>query len=280
MTAMQIRQTWPDDASAVAGVYVRSWQAAFAGLVPQHYLDAMDPNREESEWKTRIAETRWPSSGVLVAETEAGIVGFASFGPSQDIPVTAEIGTLYAMPEVWGRGIGKQLMLATLAALGQADYPQATLMGPGRQLTCPALLRSRRLGRRRRSRGGLHRRRLSQQVALPPPSWLARSPFRPSTEPGSGAERGVDVEEVRRDDALGLRAEELTPGRTGATRRRVDARCVQDLPHRRGCDPVSESGQLALGSPVAPARILIGESQDEVLGRHGGSGRPVRLRAL
>lgn len=127
MTAMQIRQAWPDDASVVAGVYVRSWQAAFAGLVPQHYLDAMDPSREESEWKTRIAETRWPSSGVLVAETEAGIVGFASFGPSQDISVTAEIGTLYAMPEAWGTGVGKQLMAAALTTLGQAGYAQAVL---------------------------------------------------------------------------------------------------------------------------------------------------------
>ncbi|MFD7054277.1 GNAT family N-acetyltransferase [Streptomyces mirabilis] len=127
MTAMQIRQAWPDDASAVAGVYVRSRQVAFAGLVPQHYLDAMDPSREESEWKTRIVETRWPSSGVLVAEAEAGIVGFASFGPSQDTQATAEIGTLYAMPEIWGTGIGKQLMLATLTTLGQADYTQATL---------------------------------------------------------------------------------------------------------------------------------------------------------
>ncbi|MEU0821998.1 GNAT family N-acetyltransferase [Streptomyces mirabilis] len=124
---MRIRQAWPDDASAVAGVYVRSWRVAFAGLVPQHYLDAMDPVREESDWKTRIAETRWPSSGVLVAETEAGIIGFTSFGPSQVNPAIAEIGTLYAIPEVWGTGVGKQLMLATLATLGQADYAQATL---------------------------------------------------------------------------------------------------------------------------------------------------------
>ncbi|MEV6760055.1 GNAT family N-acetyltransferase [Streptomyces sp. NPDC051105] len=124
---MQIRQAWPDDASAVAGVYVRSWQAAFAGLVPQHYLDAMDPSREEHEWKTRIADTRWPASGLLVAESEAGIVGFANFGPSRDTPATAEIGTLYAIPEVWGTGIGKQLMLATLTRLRQAHYAQATL---------------------------------------------------------------------------------------------------------------------------------------------------------
>ncbi|MFB7600394.1 N-acetyltransferase family protein [Streptomyces mirabilis] len=124
---MRIRQAWPDDASAVAGVYVHSWRAAFAGLVPQHYLDAMDPVLEESEWKTRIAETRWPSSGVLVAETEAGIIGFTGFGPCQETPAIAEIGTLYALPEVWGTGIGKQLMLATLMTLGQAEYTQATL---------------------------------------------------------------------------------------------------------------------------------------------------------
>ncbi|WP_328769160.1 GNAT family N-acetyltransferase [Streptomyces sp. NBC_00286] len=124
---MQTRQASPDDASAVAVVYVRSWQAAFAGLVPQHYLDAMDQSREEADWKARIAEAQWPRTGVLVAETEAAIVGFASFGPSQETPAVAEIGTLYAIPEVWGAGIGRQLMLATLTTLVQADYTQATL---------------------------------------------------------------------------------------------------------------------------------------------------------
>jgi ribosomal protein S18 acetylase RimI-like enzyme len=31
------------------------------------------------------------------------------------------------LPEVWGTGTGKQLMLATLTTLGQADNTQATL---------------------------------------------------------------------------------------------------------------------------------------------------------
>ncbi|MFE4417285.1 GNAT family N-acetyltransferase [Streptomyces sp. NPDC056817] len=124
---MKTRRAWPDDAAGVAGVYVRSWQVAFAGLVPQAYLDAMEPSREEPKWKTRIAEARWPSSGVLVAETDAGIVGFAGFGPSEESPAVAEIGMLYALPEVWGTGIGKQLMSATLMTLGKAEYTQATL---------------------------------------------------------------------------------------------------------------------------------------------------------
>ncbi|WBO61566.1 GNAT family N-acetyltransferase [Streptomyces camelliae] len=66
---------------------------------------------------SREYSLKWPSSGVLVAETEAGIVGFAGFGPSQEAPAVAEIGTLYAMPKVEGTGIGKHLMPATLTTL-------------------------------------------------------------------------------------------------------------------------------------------------------------------
>ncbi|WP_179118173.1 hypothetical protein [Saccharothrix sp. ALI-22-I] len=77
------------------------------------------------------------------------------------------------------------------------------------------------------------------------------------------AEHGIEVEEVRRDDALGLGGEELPPGRTGAAGCRVDARGMQDLPDRRGGAPVAEPGRLALASSVAPPRILPGEPRCE-----------------
>lgn len=128
MQVMRTRQAHPDDASAVAAVCVRSWRAAFAGLVPQGYLDAMDLGREEAGWKARITSARWPSSGVLVAETGRGIVGCAGFGPAEGSPAgVAEIGTLYALPEAWGTGAGKQLMRAALETLEEAGYRQATL---------------------------------------------------------------------------------------------------------------------------------------------------------
>ncbi len=40
----------------------------------------------------------------------------------------------------------------------------------------------------------------------------------------------VEMEQVARDDCLGLRVEELGPGRPGSPRRWVDARRVEDLP--------------------------------------------------
>ncbi|KMS70458.1 acetyltransferase [Streptomyces viridochromogenes] len=131
---MRIRTARPEDASAVADVYVRSWRAAFVGLLPQSYLDAMDPGREEPGWKALIAEARWPSSGVLVAESDAGtagiagIVGFTGFGPSREAPAVAEIGTLYTLPEVWSTGTGRQLMRGALTTLDRAaHYTHATL---------------------------------------------------------------------------------------------------------------------------------------------------------
>ncbi|MGW4079648.1 hypothetical protein ACWELB_40300 [Streptomyces asiaticus] len=73
------------------------------------------------------------------------------------------------------------------------------------------------------------------------------------------AERGVDMEEVCRDDALGLRGQELAPGGSCAARCRIDARGMQDLPDRRRSHPMPEPGQLPLDPPVAPPRILPGQ---------------------
>ncbi|WP_246107765.1 hypothetical protein [Saccharothrix saharensis] len=81
------------------------------------------------------------------------------------------------------------------------------------------------------------------------------------------AEHSVEVEEVGRDDALGLGGEQFSPGRAGAAWRRVDAGVVQDLPDRRMGDPVAESSQFALDSAVAPPWVLPGEPQHERLDR-------------
>ena len=124
---MQIRQAGQGDASAIARVYVRSWQAAFAHVISQHYLDAMDPRREEPGWEALLGEARWPSAGVLIAEAEQGVVAFAGFRPAADTQAVAEVGTFYALPEVWGTGIGKGLMVTMLKTLEEANYAQATL---------------------------------------------------------------------------------------------------------------------------------------------------------
>jgi hypothetical protein len=58
----------------------------------------------------------------------------------------------------------------------------------------------------------------------------------------TGAQGGVDVEEIDRDDGVGLAGQELPPGGTAPAGCWVDAGGVQYLPHGGGADAVAEPG--------------------------------------
>jgi len=64
--------------------------------------------------------------GVLVAEDEARIVGFSSFGPVRDGGenrlLTGEIYSIYVLEEFWNLGIGRTLMENSLTALERDGF--------------------------------------------------------------------------------------------------------------------------------------------------------------
>src|SRR6185312_9666559 len=73
----------------------------------------------------------------------------------------------------------------------------------------------------------------------------------------SQRERAVDVEEVDREHAGGLGAQELPPTGVGAPQRCWwDPVAPQDPPDRRGAHAMAESEQLALDPHIPPARVL------------------------
>ena len=79
---MLLRRARPDDALRVAEVHVRSWQAAYAGLLPADFLDGLDPARRARHYifgtdRDDVVET-------VVAEEEDRILGFATVGPTRD----------------------------------------------------------------------------------------------------------------------------------------------------------------------------------------------------
>ena len=75
-------------------------------------------------------------------------------------------------------------------------------------------------------------------------------------QPSQGR-RAVDVEEVDREHAGGLGAQELPPTAVGVPDRcRWDAAAPKDPPDRRGAHAVAELEQLALDPHVPPARVL------------------------
>ncbi len=130
---MRIRPATKADALAVATVHVRSWQAAYPGLVPQTYLDSLTPEGRHGRWEDILAATSWPKQAtlLLIDEPDETVMGFVSFGPTRDEdddPATvAEVGTLYIDPDYWSHGGGELLLSAAVAQLAEAGFAEITL---------------------------------------------------------------------------------------------------------------------------------------------------------
>lgn len=126
-----IRPATAGDAAQIGLVHVRSWQAAYRGLVPQDYLDHLDPAARATRWHRHLQQTDWARAGVLVAEIGDELEGFASYGPSRDEDgeraCVGEISTIYVLAGAWGRGLGRRLMAEAVERLTAAGYAQATL---------------------------------------------------------------------------------------------------------------------------------------------------------
>jgi GNAT superfamily N-acetyltransferase len=103
------------DIEAVSAVRVRGWQAAYAGIVPQSYLDGMTV---EADARQRAEQFRRSGSGAsnLVADDDrTGVVGWACLGSYRGAevgPGSGELYALYVRPDLIGTGIGSALISA------------------------------------------------------------------------------------------------------------------------------------------------------------------------
>ena len=131
MDGTVIRAARVADAAQIAVVHVRSWQGAYRGLLPQAYLDGLDPAQRVGRWERSLAEGEAGHAGVLVADDGGALLGFASYSSSRDSDAdpgwVGEIGAIYLLPSVWGNGVGRRLMDAALLCLAEAEFVQVTL---------------------------------------------------------------------------------------------------------------------------------------------------------
>ncbi|HWH83739.1 MAG TPA: GNAT family N-acetyltransferase [Burkholderiaceae bacterium] len=127
---MNIRPAGLDDARAVAEIHVRTWQAAYVGLVPEAYLASLAVERYETMWRANI-ERAMPQ--LLVAESDSddsdagALLGWVAFGPSRGAGAAADVAEIWAIyvgAAHWGRGVGRALWeraRTTLLAQGFAS---------------------------------------------------------------------------------------------------------------------------------------------------------------
>jgi GNAT superfamily N-acetyltransferase len=105
-----VRPARVEEAEVIAGVHVRSWQAAYVGIVPQQILDRLSVERRASSWRATIEGAG--EERVWVVEDDGGVRGFASIGPARDVDLPPGSGELYAIylePEAWSQGFGRAL---------------------------------------------------------------------------------------------------------------------------------------------------------------------------
>lgn len=118
---MPIRDATVDDALAIADAHIRSWQAAYRGLLPAEFLDGLGDHLEDrTAWWLRLL--RSDPDDVLVAEEEGTVVGFARVAKCRDadhglLHRVGEVQAIYLIESAWDMGIGRVLMAAAEARL-------------------------------------------------------------------------------------------------------------------------------------------------------------------
>ena len=126
-SGLRLRLAEPSDNLAVAKVHVRSWQAAYRGLLPEEYLDALKPSDRASRYT--FGDTSSMAPATTVAMDGQVICGFATTGLSRDsAPSDAgELFALYVDPDWWDHGVGQSLMREARERMATQGCPEGLL---------------------------------------------------------------------------------------------------------------------------------------------------------
>lgn len=109
-----------DDTAAVSEIYAASWRAAYRGLVPDAYLDALTGAR----WLPKLQNLAQSGQQALLACHAGQPVGICTFCAARDEGRAGWGGvvSLYLLPGYWGKGIGVKLLGAAVAELRRQGY--------------------------------------------------------------------------------------------------------------------------------------------------------------
>lgn len=106
---MRVIRAEMQDTRAVAEIHVETWQAAYAGIVPDELLASLSIDKHELMWRESV-ERGVPE--LWVAKESGTVLGWIAFGRSRDPDAQAdeaEIWAIYVGPAHWSRGVGKNL---------------------------------------------------------------------------------------------------------------------------------------------------------------------------
>ncbi|MFF9126414.1 GNAT family N-acetyltransferase [Streptomyces sp. NPDC014889] len=118
---LTVRAMTEADVPAVSAIRVTGWQAAYAGIVPQSFLDGMTVEADMRQRRRHFeGSTKGTSntSDLVAVDARGRVVGWACLGRSGGGGTRTAVGELYALyvqPSLVGAGIGRTLLDAVHA---------------------------------------------------------------------------------------------------------------------------------------------------------------------
>ena len=130
----QIRIPRPDDAPELGRFAVACWREAYADLMPEALLAAIDDARRIEGFRKALQAVPG-ERGMWVAESagedgRTAVVGWSSFGPCRDAgapPRAGELYALYVQRKLWGTGLGVELLERALSDLRARELAPVSL---------------------------------------------------------------------------------------------------------------------------------------------------------
>ncbi len=109
-----VRKAKVSDAAAIAALQVRSWRAAYRGIVPDGFLDDLTEDAWLERWIAQLSTAGREGVHQLVSTEapDAPPCAVAVCGPAMEptAELTGQLYVLYADPSSWGRGHGRALL--------------------------------------------------------------------------------------------------------------------------------------------------------------------------
>jgi ribosomal protein S18 acetylase RimI-like enzyme len=102
-----------DIANLIAPLHAKSWQSAYRGIMPDHFLDFIVEGERLSHWRRRVLELQTGNGEIFLARLNDEPVGFLCI-EANDLAETgikgAYVNNLHVLPQLKRQGIGSALL--------------------------------------------------------------------------------------------------------------------------------------------------------------------------